>query len=247
MTTLKKVQLEQLLVQRDYASNPAQARALIMAGDVVVNDHRVDKPGTPVSPDSHIRLKKTPGRYVSRGGDKLARPLEVFQVPVRDSAVIDVGASTGGFTDCLLQHGASVVFAVDVGYGQLDWKLRQDERVVVLERTNIREVTADMLQPAPDCAVIDASFTSLRGLLVPVMDLLPAQARILALVKPQFEVKPQALENGGIVRDEKYYQEVLASLISHVHALGMQVVGILESPITGQKGNREFFIYLGLP
>jgi 23S rRNA (cytidine1920-2'-O)/16S rRNA (cytidine1409-2'-O)-methyltransferase len=217
-----------------------------MAGDVVVNDHMVDKPGAQVSADAFVRFKKTHGRYVSRGGDKLAGPLETFQISVQNKAVIDVGASTGGFTDCLLQHGASVVFAVDVGYGQLAWKLRQDSRVVVLERTNIREVTADMLQPAPDCAVIDASFASLKGILPSVMALLPAQGRILALVKPQFEVKPHEIEEGGIVRDEKYYQRVFASLISHVHSLGMQVAGICESPITGQKGNREFFMYLRL-
>jgi 23S rRNA (cytidine1920-2'-O)/16S rRNA (cytidine1409-2'-O)-methyltransferase len=236
-----------LMVQQGHARDQVSARASIMAGDVVVNDHLVDKPGTPVSPDAHVRLKKSHGRYVSRGGDKLAGPLKVFQISVLDKAVIDVGASTGGFTDCLLQHGAARVFAVDVGYGQLAWKLRQDQRVVVLERTNIRVVKPDMLQPAPDFAVIDASFTSLKGLLPPVLSLLSAQGNILALVKPQFEVNSRAIENGGIVRDERQYQEVFKALIRDVHALGMQVVGILESPLTGQKGNREFFIYLRLP
>jgi len=234
-------------VQKGYAPDVTVARAFIMAGDVVVNDHLVDKPGTPVSSEAHIRLKKTPGRYVSRGGDKLVRPLEVFQILVQDKVVIDVGASTGGFTDCLLQHGAARVFSVDVGYGQLAWKLRQDKRVVVLERTNIRAVTDDMLQPSPDFAVIDASFVSLKGILPSVMGLLPAQGSILALVKPQFEVNSQGLENGGIVRDEKQYQNVFKALIGNVHSLGMHVAGILESPITGQKGNREFFIYLRLP
>lgn len=236
-----------MLVQQGYAPDRVSARASVMAGDIVVNDHLVDKPGTLVSPDVHVRLKKMHGRYVSRGGDKLIRPLEVFQISAQGKAVIDVGASTGGFTDCLLQHGAARVFAVDVGYGQLAWKLRQDERVVVLERTNIRAVRLDMLQPAPDFAVIDASFVSLKGLLPPVMGLLPAKGHILALVKPQFEVNPSGLENGGIVRDERQYQEVFKTLISAVHVLGMHVAGILESPITGQKGNREFFIYLRLP
>jgi 23S rRNA (cytidine1920-2'-O)/16S rRNA (cytidine1409-2'-O)-methyltransferase len=170
-----------------------------------------------------------------------------FELNVEGLVALDVGASTGGFTDCLLQAGAKNIYALDVCYGQLAWKLRQDSRVVVLERTNIRAVKPDMLQPAPDCAVIDASFASLKGILPPVMALLPAQGQILALVKPQFEVNPHGLENGGIVRDEKQYQAVFKKLISSVHALGMQVAGILESPITGQKGNREFFIYLRLP
>lgn len=247
MTSQKKIPLDKLLVQQGHAPDVTAARACIMAGDVVVNDHLVDKPGTPILPDAQVRLKKTPGRYVSRGGDKLVRPLDVFKVSVQGKAVIDVGASTGGFTDCLLQHGAAIVFAVDVGYGQLAWKLRQDQRVVVLERTNIRAVRLAMLQPAPDCAVIDASFVSLKGILPSVMSLLPAQGHILALVKPQFEVNRRGLANGGIVRDERQYQEVFKTLISNVHALGMHVVGILESPITGQKGNREFFIYLRLP
>lgn len=247
MTPRGKIPLHMLMVQQGHASDEASARAAIMAGDVVVNDHLVDKPGTLVSPQAHVRLKTAHGRYVSRGGDKLAGPLDAFQIFVQDKAILDVGASTGGFTDCLLQHGARVVFAVDVGYGQLAWKLRQDSRVVVLERTNIRAVRPDMLQPSPDCAVIDASFASLKGILPSVMALLPAQGQILALVKPQFEVNPRGLANGGIVRDEKQYQEVFKKLISSVHALGMQVAGILESPITGQKGNREFFIYLRLP
>jgi len=158
-----------------------------------------------------------------------------------------VGASTGGFTDCLLQHGAAVVFAVDVGYGQLAWKLRTDPRVVVRERTNIRSLKPHMLQPAPDCAVVDASFASLKGILPAVAGLLPALGCIFALVKPQFEVGPGSLERGGIVRSEKRYQEVFERLIGCVHGLGMQVRGIVESPITGQKGNREFFMYLQLP
>ncbi len=218
-----------------------------MAGQVVVDDHLVDKPGTLVAPDARVRLKSAPGRYVSRGGDKLAGALAVFQIAVQGKAVLDVGASTGGFTDCVLQHGASVVFSVDVGYGQLAWKLRTDARVAVLERTNIRALRAPMLQPAPDLAVIDASFASLKGLLPAVAALLPAQACILALVKPQFEVGHAGLERGGIVRSEKHYQEVFERLIGSVHRLGMQVRGIAESPITGQKGNREFFMYLRLP
>jgi 23S rRNA (cytidine1920-2'-O)/16S rRNA (cytidine1409-2'-O)-methyltransferase len=242
----KKIPLDKLLVNQGHAPDLTSARAFIMAGDVVVDDHLVDKPGTPIVPDARVRLKTSHGRYVSRGGDKLILPLDVFQIAVQGKAIIDVGASTGGFTDCLLQHGAACVFAVDVGYGQLAWKLRQDRRVVVFERTNIRSLRPDMLEPAPDFAVIDASFVSLKGLLPPVMKLLPAQGCILALVKPQFEVGPGGVESGGIVRDERRYQEVFKTLISTVRSLGMHVAGILESPITGHKGNREFFIYLRL-
>jgi len=234
------------MVQQGHASDTVTARALVMAGDVVVDDHLIDKPGTLVAPDACIRLKTVPGRYVSRGGGKLAGALEAFQISVQSKAVIDVGASTGGFSDCLLQHGAAVVFAVDVGYGQLAWKLRTDPRVVVFERTNIRSLKAHMLQPAPECAVIDASFASLKGILPAVAGLLSAQGWILALVKPQFEVGPCALERGGIVRSEKHYQEVFERLIGSVHGLGMQVRGIVESSITGQKGTREFFMYLPL-
>jgi len=243
----KKIPLDVLVVQQGHAPDQVAARALVMAGQVVVDDHLVEKPRTLVAPDACVRLKTVPGRYVSRGGDKLAGALDAFQLSVQNKAVLDVGASTGGFTDCLLQHGAAVVFAVDVGYGQLAWKLRQDRRVKVLERTNIRALKAHMLQPAPDCAVIDASFASLKGLLPAVAPLLSAQGCILALVKPQFEVAPGGLERGGIVRSEKHYQEIFERLIGSVHALGMQVRGIVESPITGQKGNREFFMYLHLP
>lgn len=222
----------------------ASARARIMAGDVVVGDHLLDKPGTCVPHDACVRFKTDPGRYVSRGGDKLAAPLDVFRISVQGMSVIDVGASTGGFTDCLLQRGAARVFAVDVGYGQLAWKLRRDPRVVVLERTNVRSLKTAMLKPAPDCAVVDASFASLAGILPAVAGLLPAQGFILALVKPQFEVHARHVGRGGIVRDEKRYQEVFRRLIGSVQALDMRVCGIMESPITGQKGNREFFFYL---
>jgi 23S rRNA (cytidine1920-2'-O)/16S rRNA (cytidine1409-2'-O)-methyltransferase len=241
------IPLDIRMVQLGHALDQAAARALIMAGQVVVDDHLVDKPGTLVGPDARVRLKNVPGRYVSRGGDKLAGALATLQISVANKAVLDVGASTGGFTDCLLQHGAAVVFAVDVGYGQLAWKLRNDRRVVVLERTNIRVLKAHLLQPAPDCAVIDASFVSLKGILPAVAALLPAGASILALVKPQFEVAPGGLERGGIVRSEKQYQVVFERLFSRVRELGMQVRGIVESPITGQKGNREFFLYVCLP
>ncbi len=242
-----KIPLDILMVQQGHAPDVASARTYIMAGAVVVNDHLVDKPGTRVNPDVRVRLKTMRGRYVSRGGEKLAGPLDAFRISVRNKVIIDVGASTGGFTDCLLQHGAAVVFAVDVGYGQLAWKLRTDPRVVVLERTNIRELRADRLRPEPECAVVDTSFTSLRGILAAVATLLPAQGFILALVKPQFEVTARHLAPGGIVRSEKQYQEVFQNLLGSVHALGMRVCGILESPITGQKGNREFFMYVRLP
>ena len=217
-----------------------------MAGIVKVDDRVIDKPGTQIRDTARVEVSGPKEPFVSRAGRKLAAALDHFELDPSGLVCLDVGASTGGFTDCLLQHGAACVFAVDVGYGQLAWKLRQDRRVVVFERTNIRSLRPDMLEPAPDFAVIDASFVSLKGLLPPVMKLLPAQGCILALVKPQFEVGPGGVESGGIVRDERRYQEVFKTLISTVRSLGMHVAGILESPITGHKGNREFFIYLRL-
>ncbi len=244
MSQKKKQALDRLLLGRGMTATLQEARSLIMAGKVVVDDHRVDKPGTPTSPSATIRIKGETSRYVGRGGEKIAGPIQTFNIPLTGKTILDVGASTGGFTDCLLQHGAEKVFAVDVGYGQLAWKLQQDKRVVRLDRTNIRSLVPTDLQPLPDMAVVDASFTSLKGLLPHIIPLIQPSGEILALVKPQFEVKKEAVGRGGIVRDQKRYRDVLKDLIFEARSQGLHIIGTMESPIQGQKGNREFFLYL---
>lgn len=236
--------LDKLLVERELAPSRERARALILAGKVVVGDHAVDKVAVQVDLEAPIRLKGEDIPYVSRGGLKLAEGLEVFGVAVAGRIAIDVGASTGGFTDCLLQRGATKVYAVDVGYGQLAWKLREDARVVNLERTNIRELDPQRLLEQPTLAVIDASFISLEKVLPAVLPLLPADGEIVALIKPQFEVGRGRVGKGGVVRDPLLHQEVLARIRQSAGELGCRVLGITESPVLGPKGNREFLIHL---
>jgi 23S rRNA (cytidine1920-2'-O)/16S rRNA (cytidine1409-2'-O)-methyltransferase len=243
MAGRKKERLDSLVVARGLANGLQRARSLIMAGRVIADDHLADKPGALVSADARIRLRDESCPYVSRGGLKLEKPLALFQVPVAGKVALDVGASTGGFTDCLLQHGAARVYAVDVGYGQLAWQLQQDSRVVRLDRTNITRLQPADIDPPADLAVIDASFTSLRHLLQPVLRLLVPAGELLCLVKPQFEAPRGAVSKGGIVHDEKYYQEALRSVALAMCGAGLFVCGIIESPIHGAKGNREFFIY----
>lgn len=244
MRAPRKISLDSVLVGRGIVPTRDRARALVLAGRVIVENHRIDKPGTLVCADAAIRIKGRTSAYVSRGGEKLAAPLAAFAVPVTGKPVLDVGASTGGFCDCLLQHGAARVFAVDVGYGQLAWKLQRDPRVVRMDRTNIMQVTPADVQPAPELAVIDASFTSLQRLLPHVTTLLAPGGHILALVKPQFEVGRAGLEHGGVVRDLRSYRDVMRRLMRHARTAGLSVVGIMESPLQGPKGNREFFLYL---
>ena len=239
-----KIRLDLLLVQRGLAESRETAKRMIMAGQVEVDKALADKPGhlTPIS--SHISLKTPPSPYVSRGGLKLEAALEQFSIDVRGDTLLDVGVSTGGFTDCLLQKGARRIIAVDVGYGQLDWKLRQDPRVMLLERTNIRYLKSDDLEKAIDGAVIDASFISLRLVVPPVSDLLPEEAYIIALIKPQFEVGKGNVGKGGVVRDPSLHEEVVQELSKFFEGLGWTVSGKMPSPLLGPKGNREFFVYL---
>jgi 23S rRNA (cytidine1920-2'-O)/16S rRNA (cytidine1409-2'-O)-methyltransferase len=239
-----KERLDKILVAMGLAPSREHAQALIMAGHVVVNDHLVDKAGTMVAADAHVRLKGEDHPYVSRGGIKLAAALDVFGIDVRDRLALDVGASTGGFTDCLLQRGTARVVAVDVGYGQLAWKLRQDSRVTCLEKTNIRYLTPELLPFLPDMAVIDASFISLDKVLPPTLALLAPRATIVALIKPQFEVRPGQIGKGGVVLDEALHREVVDSIRQLALSLGLMVQGVHESPILGPKGNREFLISL---
>ena len=236
-----------MILERGLASSIEQARALIMAGQVVVGDHMVDKSGQQVTIGADIRLKGEHLPFVSRGGLKLRKALDTFGIDVTGLVAVDVGSSTGGFTDCLLQAGAAKVFAVDVGYGQLAWKLQQDARVISMERTNIRTMTPDQLDDVPELAVIDASFISLAKVLPATVALLKAGGRIIALIKPQFEVGKGEVGKGGVVRDPAAHEKVIEDVRQTAQNLGLTVAGLCESPITGADGNREFLILLEIP
>lgn len=243
----EKLRLDTLMVERGLAPSLEKAQALIMAGQVVVGDHAVDKSGQQIARDADIRIKGDPLPYVSRGGLKLRKALDEFDIDVAGVVAVDVGSSTGGFTDCLLQAGVIKVFAVDVGYGQLAWKLQQDSRVVSMERTNIRSVTPDQLDDVPALAVIDASFIPLAKVLPATVALLKPGGRIIALIKPQFEVGKGEVGRGGIVRDPAAHKKVIEDVRSTALDLGLTVSGVCESPISGADGNREFLILLQLP
>ena len=235
----QRERLDKVLVARGLAESRERAQALILAGQVYVNGQRVDKPGKPVPIDAHIDVR---GRlpYVSRGGYKLAAMLDHLKLDVRDWVCVDVGASTGGFTDVLLQRGARRVYAIDVGYGQLAWKLRQDPRVVVMERTNIRHVTR--LPEVADLATVDVSFIGLRLVLPNVCRLVRADGWIIALVKPQFEAGPEKVGKGGIVRNPEVHREVLHRVLDFARTLGLGVQALIRSPILGAEGNVEFLV-----
>ncbi len=242
-----KQRLDKLMVERGLAPSREKAQALIMAGQVVVGDHAVTKAGQQVIEDAAIRIKGDVLPYVSRGGLKLKKALDQFGIDVTGMVAIDVGASTGGFTDCLLQAGAVKVFAVDVGYGQLAWKLQQDPRVVSMEKTNIRHLTPDQLPERPDLAVIDASFISLSKVLPATVALLKAGAFIIALIKPQFEVGRGEVGKGGIVRDPAAHEKAVEGVRQAAGELGLMVRAICDSPILGADGNKEFLILLDVP
>ena len=241
-----KQRLDLLLVARRTAPSRQRARAMIMAGKILVNNQPVDKAGFLVSATDSIVLKEKDIPYVSRGGLKLAGALQSLGVNPENCICLDVGASTGGFTDCLLQHGADRVYAVDVGYGQLAWKLRQDPRVVVIERTNIRHMSAELIREPVDLVTIDVSFISLKIVVPAVIAFMGREARILALIKPQFEVGKNQVGKGGVVKDAKLHQGVIENLSAFFNTRGLACGRVLPSPILGPKGNREFFILLGL-
>jgi 23S rRNA (cytidine1920-2'-O)/16S rRNA (cytidine1409-2'-O)-methyltransferase len=244
---MTKQRLDKLILERGLVPSIEKARALIMAGQVVVNDHAVDKAGQQFAVNVAIRLKGEPLQYVSRGGLKLRKALDEFAIDVTGITAIDIGSSTGGFTDCLLQAGAIKVIAVDVGYGQLAWKLQQDPRVVSMEKTNIRYLTPDKINYQPTMAVIDASFISLSKVLPATVALLKPGGRIIALIKPQFEVARCKVGNGGVVRDPAIHEKVIEDVRHTALDLGLTVSALCESPITGADGNREFLILLQLP
>ena len=242
-----KQRLDKLMVERGLVGSSEKAQALIMAGQVVVGDHTVDKSGQQVAIDAEVRIKGSVLPYVSRGGLKLRRALDEFAVDVTGVVVIDVGSSTGGFTDCLLQAGAQKVFAVDVGYGQLAWKLQQDLRVVSMEKTNIRHLLPEQLDAVPALAVIDASFIPLAKVLPATVNLVKPGGQIIALIKPQFEVAKGEVGKGGIVRDPAAHEKVIEAVRKTAGEMGLTVGGLCESPITGADGNREFLILLHVP
>lgn len=238
-----KRRLDVLLVERGLVESRQRAQQLIRAGQVLVEEQVVDKPGARVAQDAAIRLRATLP-YVSRGGLKLEAALARFRVEVAGKVALDVGASTGGFTDCLLQHGAVRVYAVDVGYGQLAWKLRQDPRVVILERTNIRYLTA--LPEPVDLATVDVSFISLELVLPTVIKLLKPQGEIVALIKPQFEAGREQVGKGGVVKDPAVHRAVLRKILGWARDHRLAVRGLMRSPLLGPAGNVEFFVHLSL-
>jgi 23S rRNA (cytidine1920-2'-O)/16S rRNA (cytidine1409-2'-O)-methyltransferase len=241
----KRERLDLLLVERQLVVSREDGRRRILAGEVLVNDQAVTKVGNLIDAGAAIRLKQT-APYVSRGGLKLDKALSEFAVQVRNQTVLDVGASTGGFTDCLLAHGAAQVFAVDVGYGQLDWKLRNDPRVRVFEKTNIRYFELKRLPCAADLATIDVSFISLKLVLPQVKSLLVEGGEVIALIKPQFEVGKGKVGKGGVVRSADEHARVIDEIKSTALQLGFDVLGVTESPLLGPKGNKEFLIHLRL-
>jgi 23S rRNA (cytidine1920-2'-O)/16S rRNA (cytidine1409-2'-O)-methyltransferase len=240
------LRLDLLLVERGLAASRERARALILAGDVRVNGQPVTKAGTAVARASAIIVATPDHPYVGRGGLKLAHALDAFAIRVTDRLGLDIGASTGGFTDVLLQRGAARVVALDVGHGQLDWKIRSDPRVDVVERVNARRLTPDLLPgvTAFDIVTIDVSFISLRHILPVVPALLRADADVVALVKPQFEAGRAEVGKGGIIRDPSVQARVVEEVVSAADALGLVRFGLTESPIEGMEGNREFLLHL---
>jgi 23S rRNA (cytidine1920-2'-O)/16S rRNA (cytidine1409-2'-O)-methyltransferase len=238
-----KIRIDRLLVERGLIESRERAQATIFAGQVLANEQKVDKAGALVPEDAVIRILGETLPYVSRGGLKLERALNEFRILVQDKTALDVGASTGGFTDCLLQHGCTKIYAVDVGYGQMAWKIRQDPRVVVIERANIRQLDPSLIPEPVDIAVIDVSFISLEKVIPAILQFLKPGAEIIALIKPQFEVGREQVGKGGIVRDETARTAAVDRITAFVLGQGCEVKGVIPTPITGQDGNVEFLIH----
>ena len=243
---MKKERLDVLLCEKGLCESRSKAQAIIMEGLVFVNDQRVDKAGTPVAADANIEVRGSLCPYVSRGGLKLEKALNYFGVAPEGYVCSDSGASTGGFTDCLLQKGAKKVFAIDVGYGQLDWKIRNDDRVVVMERTNIRNVTPEQLGESLDLSVVDVSFISLKIVLPVIQKLLKPTGQVLCLIKPQFEAGKDKVGKKGVVRELSTHVEVLQNFLNMARGLGFTVVDLTFSPVKGPEGNIEFLAHLSM-
>lgn len=242
-----KKRLDLLLTQRGYADTRAKAQAIIMAGQVYVDGQKADKPGTSYDAGAPIEVRGGTCPYVSRGGLKLEKALRDFHVDPAGFVCSDSGASTGGFTDCLLQQGAAKVYAIDVGYGQLDWKIRTDQRVVVMERTNIRYVTPEQIGEPLDLSVVDVSFISLKIVLPAIRALLkPDCGQVICLIKPQFEAGKDKVGKKGVVRDPQTHQQVLDDFVALADALDFRILGLTFSPVKGPEGNIEFLAHLTL-
>lgn len=242
-----KERLDILVTQSGLASSREKAKALIMAGEILVDGEREDKPGSTFPDTAVITLKGTPMPYVSRGGLKLEKAMKVFPVSPAGCICMDVGSSTGGFTDCMLQNGAEKVYAVDVGHGQLAWKLRNDPRVVCMEKTNIRYVTPEDLPEKVSFVSVDVSFISLRKVLLPVKDLMEADGTVICLIKPQFEAGREKVGKKGVVRDPAVHREVIREVVSFAADAGFAVMALDYSPVKGPEGNIEYLLYLKKP
>lgn len=244
---VEKKRLDILLVERGLEESRSRSAARIMAGDVVVNEQRVDKPGSQIRVDAHIRLKGKKSPYVSRGGLKIQGAFEKWPISAQDRICLDVGASTGGFTDFLLQQGAQKVFAVDVGYGQLHWKLQTDGRVINMERSHILKMDVDAFDDRPSLCVMDVSFISVEKILPHLKTLLEPGSELVVLVKPQFELRPGDVGKGGIVRDPEKREQALQRIHNAALEMGYAIEGSLESPIQGADGNVEYLLYMRFP
>lgn len=239
-----KERLDVLLVKRGLAVSREKAKAVIMAGNVYVDNQKEDKAGTMFQDTVKIEVRGNTLKYVSRGGLKLEKAMTHFGVTLKDKVCMDVGSSTGGFTDCMLQNGAVKVFAIDVGHGQLDWKLRNDERVVCMEKTNIRYVVPEDLQEQADFSSIDVSFISLTKVLLPVYNLLKEDGEVVCLIKPQFEAGREKVGKKGVVRDPKVHEEVIEKVIAYGQSIGYSTLHLEFSPIKGPEGNIEYLLHL---
>jgi len=241
-----KERIDLLIVKNGLATSREKAKAMVMAGIVFVGGQRVDKPGVELSKDVFIELKGEILPFVSRGGLKLAKALEAFPISFKDQVVADIGASTGGFTDCALQNGAKRVYAVDVGYGQLDWKLRTDPRVVSMERVNARYLAKDSLPEKIDWVVSDVAFISITKIFPAMLAILKLDGQVLSLIKPQFEAGREYVGKKGVVKDGNVHKQVLESVLGQAESIGFQVLGLDYSPIRGPEGNIEYLVWLGL-
>jgi 23S rRNA (cytidine1920-2'-O)/16S rRNA (cytidine1409-2'-O)-methyltransferase len=233
-----------ILYEKGLVDSREKGKRVIMEGSVFIGNQRIDKPGEKIDEDVEITIKENPNIYVSRGGLKLEKAVELFDLALENKVCMDIGSSTGGFTDCMLRKGASKSFAVDVGYGQLDWKLRNDPRVVVMERTNIRNVTKEDINEEIDFISIDVSFISLRLVLPVAKTLLSEDGQIIALIKPQFEAGKDKVGKKGIIRDKNIHFDVIKTVAEFSNEIGLGISGLTYSPITGATGNIEYLIYL---
>lgn len=244
MGVIKKERLDVVLVNNGHAPSRERAKTLIMTGNVFVNGQREDKVGTKIDVSASIEVKGNPIPFVSRGGLKLDKAVKIFEINLQDLVCMDVGASTGGFTDCMLQNGARKVYSVDVGYGQLDWKLRQDERVVCMEKTNIRYVTDNEIAEQLDFVSIDVSFISLNKILLPIWQLMKIDAECICLIKPQFEAGREKVGKKGVVREWQTHYDVINNVIDYATSICFDILNLDFSPIKGPEGNIEYLLYI---